>query len=336
MTGPAERDLDLLVLGEINPDIIVRGPDVEPRFGQEELLVESAELVIGSSSAIMAVGAARLGLRVALVGIVGDDALGRFMLDALGSAGVDVSGCRTDPSQSTGASVILTNGSDRAIMTALGTIGALRVDHIPAALLSRARHVHVGSYFMQTGLRADLAGLFDRLRAAGTTTSVDPNWDPAGTWDGGLVALLDRTSVFLPNRHEALQVAGLSDPWDAALALTGTGGSAANRNRNDPGGPDGGRGPVVVVKLGADGALVASRDGGVEQVAAYPVDAVDTTGAGDSFDAGFLAAWLEGRQLGEALRFGAVCGALSTTGMGGTSRQPTRAEVEASLSAGWP
>src|SRR5664279_1288608 len=109
------RDLDILVVGEINPDVIVRAADPTPAFGQVERFVDSIDLVIGSSSAIFACGAARLGLRTAFVGVVGDDPMGRFMLDAMRARGVDVAGCRVDREVPTGASVILTSGSERAL-----------------------------------------------------------------------------------------------------------------------------------------------------------------------------------------------------------------------------
>ena len=108
-----------------------------PCYGQVETIVEAIRLEIGSSSAIAACGAARLGLRTAFVGVVGDDAFGRFLLDALDGAGIDVSGCRIDPALPTGASVILTRGADRATMTAIGTIDRLRATTSPASCSPR-------------------------------------------------------------------------------------------------------------------------------------------------------------------------------------------------------
>src|SRR5262245_10644863 len=168
----ASAGVDLLVVGEVNPDVVVWDPDPRPVFGQAERFVEGVRLTIGSSSAITACGAARLGLRVALVGVVGDDALGRFMLEALASRGVDVSACRVASGRPAGASVILGNGADRAILTATGTIGDVRAADVPPALLAGARHVHVGSYFLQPALAAEVPALFRAARAAGATTSL--------------------------------------------------------------------------------------------------------------------------------------------------------------------
>jgi sugar/nucleoside kinase (ribokinase family) len=311
-------EIDLLVVGEVNPDVIVWDPDPRPVFGQAERFVEGVRLTIGSSSAITACGAARLGLRVALVGVVGDDALGRYTLEALEASGIDVSACRVAAGRPTGASVILGNGTDRAILTAMGTIGEVRATDVPPALLDRARHLHVGSYFLQRDLAADVPALFRAARAAGATTSVDPNWDPSGEWDLGFAAAAAEADVVLPNAAECRALARIDDVEAAARALAGPGER------------------VVAVKCGADGALAIGPDGSPARAEAIPVPAVDTTGAGDAFDAGFLVGWLEGRPLADALRLGVACGSLSTRAAGGTDGQPTRDEAEAAARGAWP
>ncbi len=317
MPGPGGtlRDLDLLVLGEVNPDVVVRSADPRPAFGEVERWVDTIELVIGASSVIFACGAARLGLRVAMAGVVGDDALGRFMLAAMAEHDLETTAVRVDPAVPTGASVILSDGRDRAILTAAGTIPRLRVADVPPGLVARARHLHAGSVYLLDDARPDLPDLFRRARAGGATTSADTNWDPRGAWDGGIRAILAETDVFLPNAAEATRIAGLADPEDAARALLAIGPR------------------VVAVKLGAEGALAVTADGGACRVPAVPVAPLDTTGAGNSFDAGFLAAWLAGRPLEACLGIGAACGALSTRGIGGTSAQPTLPEAEAAARA---
>ena len=146
-------------------------------------------LTIGSSSAITACGAARLGLAVSLVGVVGDDALGRFTLDALADRGVDVSACRVAPGRATGASVILGNGTDRAILTRDGHDRRRPGGRRPARRCSRAPGTSTSA--ATSSSRAwppSVPALFRAARAAGATTSLDPNWDPSGAWDGGLRA----------------------------------------------------------------------------------------------------------------------------------------------------
>ena len=300
-----EKTIDLLVAGEINPDLILSG-DVTPVFGQVEKLVESAELVIGSSSAIFACGAARLGLRVAFLGVCGDDLFGRFMRQALEQAGVDCSACIVDPQQQTGLSVILTRGADRAILTHAGALAALRADQVDSGQLSRARHLHLASYFLQEALQPGLPELFARAHSLGLTTSLDTNWDPRGGWRG-LEDLLRLTDVFLPNENEALAITRAPSAGQALQRL----GSLAG---------------TVAVKRGRDGAL-ACRGEQMASARALPLEVADTIGAGDSFDAGFLYGWLNGWSLDKSLRLGVACGSLSTRRPGGTAGQPTLAEA---------
>lgn len=300
---------DILVAGEINPDLILSG-NVIPEFGQVEQLVDSADLAVGSSSAIFACGAARLGLKVAFVGVCGADFFGRFMLDQLARAGVDVSGVIVDPAESTGLSVILSPGgstqSERAILTHLGAINRLRAEQVTLTLLQKARHLHVASYFLQTALRPGLPALFGRAHSIGLSTSLDTNWDPSGKWSG-FDELLVGVDVFLPNQREALAISGASSVETALQILS-------RKCR------------VVVVKCGQAGALARQGDETVS-AAALTVKVVDTVGAGDSFDAGFLFGWLRGWSVQKSLALAAACGSLSTRAAGGTAAQPALEEA---------
>ena len=304
-------DLDLLVLGDANPDLVLHGGDVVPAFGQAEHLVDDARLSIGGSGAILACGAAKLGLRVAIAAVVGDDLFGRFVIDGLAAHGVDVSGVQVDPETPTGVTVVLSGPDDRAILTMPGTIAGLFAQRIERALLERARHVHVSSYFLQAALIGSLPDVFLGVRGRGGTTSVDPNWDPSERWNGGLLDVLAVTDVFLPNAMEATRIAHTSDLDAAGRALAERAG-------------------VVAVKNGDRGAIACS--GGVtHRVDPVRVAPMDSTGAGDSFDAGFLAAWLDGAPLERALALANTCGALSTRAMGGTTAQATMDEALAFL-----
>ncbi|MEA3336599.1 MAG: sugar kinase [Chloroflexota bacterium] len=301
---------DIIVAGEINPDLILSDPDLEPRFGQHETLVENATLTVGSSAAIFACGAARLGLTVGIIGVVGEDLFGRFMLDSLTERGVDVSNVIVDPEQKTGLSVILSRGTDRAILTQVGAIDALRAEQIPSELLKKARHLHVTSYFLQTALQPDLPDLFARARLLGLSTSLDTNWDPDERWTG-VESVLEHTTVFLPNEMEVLSLTGLADVREAAQYLATKAG-------------------VVAVKLGEQGAIACCQSEFV-QAPSLPVSVADTVGAGDSFDAGFLYGILHGWEMERSLRLGVVCGSLSTVQHGGITGQPTLEQALATL-----
>lgn len=299
---------DLLVLGEINPDIILNG--VEPVFGQAETLVNDGGMVIGSSSVITACGAARLGLRVAFAGVVGDDVFGRFMLAEMSRRGIDTAGCAVDAALSTGFSVILVRpDGDRAIVTYPGAIPILADRHVDRELLGRARHLHVGSYFLLDGLRPALPRIFNEAHKRGQTTSLDTNWDPRGGWD--VAAVLAQTDVFLPNAREVEAITG--EALEQGIAHL-----AAQI-------------PLLAVKLGTEGALAAA---GASRWRANPLAipaVIDTVGAGDSFNAGLLYGFLSGWTPGEALRLAAACGSLSTRASGGTDAQPTLDEALAAL-----
>ena len=318
----AAGDIDILVVGEINPDIVIADPDPEPAFGEVERVVRSIEMTVGSSSAIFACGAARLELRVAFCGVVGDDVFGRYMLDEMARRGVDVSACTVDANRPTGASVILTSGTDRAILTAMGAIGALDVDSIPSWMIGRARHLHSGSFFLQETSRDRLPAFFAAARERGLTTSFDTNWDPTDRWAGGVEAMLGASDAFFPNAAEARRIAGIDDVDEAARALA----ASASIGRTDGV-------PIVAVKLGAGGALACRADGRIVRVPAMTIEPADTTGAGDSFNAGFLRAWLDGGDLHESLELGVVCGALSTRRTGGVDGQATLREARDAIAA---
>jgi len=300
---------DLLVIGDCNPDVVLSGGKIEPAFGQVERIVDEAALTIGGSAAIAACGAARLGLETALASIVGDDPFGRYMLDALAEHGVDVSAVVVRAESRTGVTVVLVRDSDRAMLTAPGTIAELTPELVDLQLLRGARHVHISSYFLQDGLRPGLADLLQEARAAGATTSVDPNWDPREEWNGGLLDLLDGVTILFVNTEEARRITGREDVAEAGRALSGNG-------------------TLVVVKLGAEGALAITTDQ-VIRSPAIAVEPVDAIGAGDSFDAGFLAGHLAGEPLEVTLRLANRCGALSMRAVGGTAAQPTLAEATA-------
>lgn len=307
------KNIDVVVVGELNADLILTG-EVTPQFGQAEKLVDDATLTLGSSSAIFACGVARLGLRVAFIGKIGDDEFGRFVKSYLENRGVDTSGVVVDEQIKTGLSVILSRGNDRAILTYSGSIAALRYEEISQALLAQARHLHLGSYFMLDTMQPDIPRLFDQAHAYGLSVSLDTNYDPTEMWNSGLAEALARTDIFMPNAAELLAITRSAD-IDTALEVISK------------------QIPLVAVKLGPAGAVTRR---GTETVRAksLSVAVVDTTGAGDSFDAGFVYGYLANWELPQALRLGCICGALSTRAAGGTAAQPTLAEATTYKSEG--
>lgn len=314
----------LLVAGDANLDLVLRG-DVVPRFGQAEQLLDAADLVLGSSAGICASGLARLGTDVALVARVGQDVFGDHTLALLAGNGVDTTAVLRTAAP-TGVSVILSGVGDRAILTLTGAMAQLSAADVHSCLFPEGadadqrpfRHLHVASYFLLPELAAGLPALLAEARSRGVTTSLDTNWDPAQAW-AGVANCLPHLDVFLPNGAEAVAIARTlggkpEDAVSAARLLAGWG-------------------PVVVVKDGRAGGFAVAGDELV-RAPGLAVDVVDTTGAGDSFDAGFLSAWLQGFTLATAVSWGTAAGSLSTRDAGGTGGQATRAELESALAQG--
>ena len=305
-------DKRVLVAGEINVDLILQGYQAFPAPGKE-VLVDDFVMTLGSASAICAMGLARLGAPVAFLGVVGDDPWGAYCVETMRAAGIDVSRVVVHSTIKTGVTVSLTAAHrDRALVSYLGSIAALEGAAITDDAFRGFGHLHMSSYFLQKKLRPSSAAVFRRARAAGLTTSLDPGFDPSERWGADLKDTLREVDLFFPNEVELRGITGTDDVREGLKRLQN------GRTR-------------TIAKLGPRGAA-ALVDDALLEVASFPVEPVDTTGAGDSFDAGFLYAWLAGRPLPECLRWGAACGSLSTRGSGGTGHQAHRAEAERLLS----
>ena len=256
-------------------------------------------LTLGSSSAIVAHNLAALGSRVGFQSRIGDDPLGQIALDRMQQGGVDVSLVKRVPgSTTTGITVILHHEPWRNILTYSGTIAETSWQDLDLDYLADSRHFHFSSYYLQRALRPRAGELFQLLKAKGLTISLDTNDDPDDRWEGDLATVLRYVDVFLPNQREACKAAG-TENLDAAIQKLSQ------------------LVPLVIVKLGRKGAM-AQR--GTERFTSpsQAVDAVDTVGAGDSFDAGFLHEYVRGADLPTCLASGNRAGALSATRPGGT------------------
>ena len=300
----------VLVAGEINPDLILQGYHSFPEPGKE-IVVDDFTMALGSASAICAMGLARLGRPVGFVGKVGMDPWGDYCLGVMSERGIDVSRVVRDGGLKTGVTVSLSSARDRALVSYVGAMAALTAEDLDEATLRGFDHLHVSSFFLQEALRAGLPGVFARARRAGLSTSLDCGFDPAERWGPDVHEAVAAADVFLPNEVELAALAGVAEPAEALRRL------------------DNGR-TRIVAKLGARGCMTID-DGRPLAVPALPVEPLDTTGAGDSFNAGFLHAWLDGRPIAECLRWGAACGSLSTRGVGGSARQADVREVEEAL-----
>ena len=296
---------DVTVVGELNLDLILYGlpPQLEP---ERELMADGLALTLGSSSAIFAHNLAVLGSKVGFISRIGVDPLGEIALQRLAEGGVDVSEVRrvAGPT-STGLTVILPRKGFRNILTYPGTMLEMCFEDLNLNYLAGGKHFHLSSFFLHRALRPRIAELFRFMKGRGLSTSLDTNDDPEDRWDDDLFEVLRFVDVFLPNDREAKKIAG-TDDLDAAVAVLKQ------------------RVPVLVVKLGAEGAMACGPSGSVRCLA-QAVEAVDPVGAGDSFDAGFLHAYVHGADLAKCLAQGNSAGAFSTTRPGGTEAFRDRA-----------
>ena len=292
-----QNNLRISVVGELNLDLVLYG--LPGRFDLDrEYLASDLTLTLGSSSAIFAHNFALLGNSVGFHSAVGDDPLGKLCLERLRESGVDVSAVKEFPAKKTGLTVILPQPEKRFILTYPGVMAEMRFEDLDLTQVFGARHLHLSSYFLQKALRPRVPDLFRLAKEAGLSTSMDTNDDPDDRWDQGVLEVLPWLDVLLPNEYECCRLAQNDDPMLALDFLAA-------------------RVPLVVMKRGEKGVL-ARRGSESFEALAPRVAAVDTIGAGDSFDAGFLHQFIRGAKIEECLRYGNLAGALSTTRSGGT------------------
>jgi len=299
--------LDVVVVGELNADLILEGISSFPEIGKEKL-ANQMTLTMGSASAILATNIARLGLEVGFLGKIGRDLLGGVVLDTLRMRKVDCSGISIHDAVKTGLTVVMSFPHDYAMLTYMGAMQDFSIQDVDFDFLKRGRHMHLSSYYLQPGMQPDCAELFRKAKEAGLTTSFDPGWDPHEKWDKAIYQVLNHVDVFLPNEQEALKISGMHTIEDALVQL--------NEHAS-----------TVVITCGSRGAI-GRCEGKVIKTSVFKVKPIDTTGAGDSFNSGFLYPWLQNRDMRKAMLYGTACGAIATTKLGGATASPTLNELE--------
>jgi len=297
-----EKKYDVITAMDLCVDLIVGLGNVLPEFHQKEQIVKNYHLELGGSCSIFASQIAKLGLRVAGIGRVGEDFLGFFVLNRLKEMGVITENIQKDPSVKTGLGVALCKeDGDRAILTYPGTIDSVERRDITDELLGSTRHIHIGSYYLLKKLQPHYPEILRKAKGFGVTVSLDTNWDPDESWDGGLENILQYVDIFMPNENEIKLITRKDTVESAIRALDNTI-------------------PVIAVKLGEKGAI-AYANGNEYRVGSLKVDVVDTVGAGDNFDAGFVYGYLNGFDIEKCLRIGCMCGSYSIRQAGGIAGQ---------------
>ncbi|HVZ84759.1 MAG TPA: carbohydrate kinase family protein [Terracidiphilus sp.] len=311
-SGDTSRRFDVTLAGDANLDLLLYGlPEELPL--EHELLASGMAVRIGGSAAITAHNLAALGNSVGLITASARDDFGALCRAELSHAGVDLSHC-IPAADRTGVTVHLQHAQQRHMLTYAGATFSLDFDRLDLGYLASARHFHMASYYLQRALTPRIPELFAHLRQSGVSLSLDPNDDPDGTWNGGILDALHYIDILMPNEREACLLA--SEPgFDRAVAFLRT------------------RVPLLVVKRGPAGASAYTATQSWH-APTPPVTVVDAIGAGDSFNAGFLHAWLRHWPIEKALAYANLVAAWSTTASGGTTafREP---DSLAALAAAW-
>jgi len=299
--------MDVVVVGELNADLVLTGLTSLPAYG-EVRLAKDMRFALGSSSAIFACNLARLGAKVSFVGKLGADETGNFLLRSLRDRGVDTSCIIQSPAGRTGICVVMSFPHEYAMASFPGIRETFCLEEVDLDYVKTAKHMHMSSFYLQPALQPGCGKLFRAAKEAGLTTSLDPDVDPSGKWNGGMREVLPYVDIFLPNEQEAVRIS----------RETNIEGALNNLNKLSR---------TVVIKRGAKGVLTKCGDR-IVKAPGFSVEPLDTTGAGDSFNAGFVFQFIQRAPLVNCVAWGNACGALSTRALGGTEGFPTRSEVE--------
>lgn len=291
----------IVCLGIIVADLVGRPLRSLPDPGRL-VLVDEMGLYTGGCALNAATALARLGLPVAVIGKVGVDALGDFLLRELDGRGIDVQGISRDPQVGTSATMVMVDPTgERRFVHYIGANARLTLADVDWRIVEAASILHVAGALVLPGLDGQpTAELLRRARSASVTTFMDTVWDDTGRWMELIGPCLPHLDYFVPSLSEARALTGLREPEDVARAMLDLG--AGN----------------VALKMGADGCLVMTSAGESLRAPAFEVDVVDATGAGDAFAAGFIAGVWQGWPLEQCARLANAVGALCVTGVGAT------------------
>ena len=303
------KKFDIIALGELNVDLILNQIEGEPEIGKEKF-AKQMTLTLGSSTAIFAANAAALGAKVAFCGMIGDDSFGDLVETSLKAKGVDTRYLIRQNRYATGATICMSYDEDRANLTYQGAMDFMELKDIDPEIFKEAKHIHISSIYMQSGVKRDLMKILELCKENGVTTSLDSQWDPAEKWDLDYKAVLPLVTVFMPNETE-LKFLTRSETLEEAIDKIRPYTNAA------------------VIKCGSKGSILV-RKGQPDrmQKALLNDHVVDCIGAGDSFNSGFLTRFAAGDDLVRCQEYGNMTGAVNTTAAGGTTAFTNREDVE--------
>ena len=304
------KKYDIAAIGELNVDIILNGIESEPEIGKEKFCKDMI-VTLGSSTAIFAANAAALGSKVCFVGLVGNDSFGDLVKTSLAAKGVATHFIGTGDTP-TGATICMSYGEDRANLTYQGSMDVMGFDQIDKSVFDLSKHIHLSSLFMQSALLRDIDKVLDLAKEKGVTVSLDTQWDPMEKWALDYARVLPRITVFMPNEKELCALTGKDNLEDAIAEVRPY------------------LGNMMLVKCGSKGSLLIKKDGSRKLLPAFlNKDVVDAIGAGDSFNSGFISAFVKGLSPEDCQVTGNLTGAVNTTAAGGTGAFTSLEDVRA-------
>jgi len=306
-------DIDCLSVGILVADHGCAPIDRVPAAG-ELILADELLLSIGGCASNAAVDLARVGVRVAVIGGVGRDVFGRYIIESLAEAGVDTTSVRELAGVGTSGTLIVNvRGEDRRFIHTVGANARFTAADIDLDRLRAAKVLYVGGYLLMPALLPDeLAEVFRQARRWGVTTVLDVVLPGPGNHWARLAPVLAETDVFLPNSDEATAIAGLADPRAQAERFLEAGARTA------------------VITCGGQGTILATQ-GMRLRAGVFPVQYVGGTGAGDAFDAGYIAGLLADCDPRGCLAWASALGASCVRSISATESVFTQAEAEAFL-----
>lgn len=302
------KKFDIIALGELNVDLLLNKIGGFPEVGKE-IFAKEMTLTLGSSTAIFAANAASLGAKVSFLGMVGNDDFGAFVRTSLEKRGVDTSNLIEVSTAATGLTAILNYDQDRANVTYPGAMSIMGVKDIRPEVIAQAKHVHISSIFLQETLHKDIYEIVKLVKDNGATLSMDMQFDPEEKWDFDYKKILPLVDIFMPNIQELTAVTGKKNLEEAVAEVR----PYIN---------------VLVVKMGSKGSTVVTKEGEKFLPAMLNSNVVDAIGAGDSFNSGFITAFVQGKDLEYCQYLGNLTGAINTTAAGGTGAFTSKEAVE--------
>lgn len=298
----------VLIIGNVNPDIVLIDVNEYPQMGQE-LWINDCKVVMGGGAGNCSIDLSKLGCSTYLLSKVGTDFFGKFLLEGFNKYNVNTQFVQVNEKIMTGMSIAITKKKERSFISFKDKQSHINFNNMSDNDLQRFSHVHLMGYNKKNS--NSYIEFCKRVKALNISISADVGWDSTEKWDSSILNFLKEVDIFIPNEVEAKNYSGKENKIDALDFLS---------NYVD----------TIVIKLGGNGCIAKSK-GKFFKKSSFNVQTIDTIGAGDAFDSGFIYAYINGMDIEKCLDYANTCGAISTTLYGATDAFPTLEQLENQL-----